>query len=72
MVKQTYVENGVTINKITPNLTDLATDEVKAQRKNICIDCTDYSSEDNTCSNCGCIVETLMTYTNSQCPINKW
>ena len=68
---ETYIENGITINKITPTEQDLASIDLKENRKNVCLSCVHYN-EDNTCASCGCIVDTLMTFKISKCPINKW
>jgi hypothetical protein len=68
---KTYIENGITINQVTPLEQDMASIELKENRKNICLSCIDYNN-DNTCNSCGCIVDTLMTFITSECPINKW
>ena len=72
MQTETYIENGVTINIITPDESDLASTELKEQRKAICIECNLYGSEGNSCNSCGCITDTLMTYTDSKCPEGFW
>ena len=72
MQTETYIENGVTINIVTPDESDLASTVLKEQRKAICIECKLYDSEGNSCSSCGCIVDTLMTYNTSICPDNRW
>lgn len=72
MQTETYIENGVTINIITPDESDLASTELKEQRKAICIECNLYDSEGNSCNSCSCIVDTLMTFKTSICPTGKW
>lgn len=72
MQTETYIENGVTIHNVILEDSDLASVEVKNQRKAICIECNSYNQEENSCSSCGCIADTLMTYTDSKCPEGFW
>lgn len=64
------IENGVLIRTITPDASDFASDELKEKRISICNGCSYL--EDQICTSCGCIFQTLMTYTTSKCPQNKW
>lgn len=72
MTTETYIEKGVTIHIITPDESDLASAELKEQRRNICSSCNKYNTEENSCNTCGCIVDTLMTFSTSKCPDSKW
>jgi len=67
---QTYTENGITVNLITLDNDSYANLELKEERNNICINC-EYNNN-NSCLKCSCIIDVIMTYVNSKCPINKW
>ena len=71
MKTETYIENGIIINKVTPSEEDLASENLKKERRDVCSKC-EYYQKDNTCSFCGCITDSLMTYVYSKCPTLKW
>lgn len=70
MREETYFENGIKITSIVLEDTDLASDELKNERLTVCQNCEEYSNE--SCSQCGCILSTIMMYKVSKCPLNKW
>lgn len=70
MAREETIMNGIRVITVTTDENTLATDELKTQRLDICNSCEEFN--DNSCNICGCIVHTLMTNIDSQCPLNKW
>ena len=63
-------EKEITYNVITNEETDYCTQEEKNQRISICKTCEFF--DDGTCTQCGCISETLILLKDEKCPKNKW
>jgi hypothetical protein len=70
MEKETTIENGIVITKMYQEDLDLATQDQNQQRLNVCNTC-EHKGE-LTCNHCGCLLEQLMMYKVSQCPLEKW
>jgi len=66
---KTYEINGITVNEHIVDV-ELATDLLKQDRLNICNTCD--KRNDNTCSECSCLLTVRVSYTDSFCPIGKW
>jgi hypothetical protein len=49
-----------------------ASDELQQNRKNICVNCENYNTEKDSCSECSCMITRRVYYLNINCPINKW
>jgi hypothetical protein len=47
-------------------------DEVKAQRINICKSCEYYDAKQIRCKHCGCFLLTKASFALDSCPLNKW
>jgi hypothetical protein len=47
-------------------------DEVKAQRLNICKSCEYYDAKQIRCKHCGCFLEHKASFALDSCPIHKW
>jgi hypothetical protein len=49
------------------------TGEESSRRLEVCKKCDKFVVEDFTmCSECGCNISFLVTYTFKQCPLNRW
>lgn len=64
------IVNGITIRKYEDEESDLTTAAEKQARLDICSSCENFSND--SCSLCGCILETLLLHKQSHCPIEKW
>lgn len=70
MRTETYIENGITYNITTNEESDYCTQEEKDQRLSICGTCEFF--DNGSCSQCGCISETIILLRDRTCPENKW
>jgi hypothetical protein len=70
MKTETYEENGIIYYITTNEETDYCTEEEKSDRLTICQTCEFF--DNGTCSQCGCISETLILLKDKICPENKW
>ena len=70
MKKETKVENGIVVVNMYSEDSDFATQEQNIQRMETCDTCE--HKDDLTCGHCGCLLEQLMMYKTSQCPLEKW
>lgn len=68
-IKKTYVLNGITVNEIDQD-EDIASDELKQYRLNICNTCEKKQGEG--CTECSCLLVNRTAFTESFCPIGKW
>jgi hypothetical protein len=48
----------------------IASDELKAQRLNICNSCENKVNDG--CKECSCLLVVRTSYTDSFCPVGKW
>lgn len=62
--------NGVLVRTVTPEPSDLSSDEQKQTWQSTCNSC-EYRVEES-CGQCGCLLLTIMTYNTAKCPIGKW
>lgn len=69
MTIKSYVINGVTIFDHSENA-QIADDNVKNQRLNICENC-EFKSND-VCSQCNCLLPVKVSILTNSCPIGKW
>lgn len=70
---QQYKEkNGTTpLDMFNPNI-EMATDEVKNNRMEICSLCPELIKLTTQCKKCGCIMKLKTKLEQSKCPIGKW
>jgi hypothetical protein len=62
--------NGILIREIVYESIDMMEDSQKLINKNICSSCEFYNND--SCSACGCLVNSLLFLKTSKCPKNKW
>lgn len=62
--------NGVKVINIITGDDELATNEVKQQRLNVCNTC-EHKVNDG-CKECSCLLVVRTAYKESFCPIGKW
>ena len=72
MLVEERIENGILIRTMKAELSDLSTSEQKTIWTGVCQNCEYYEDPICTFAYCKCIAQTLMTYSNSKCPTNKW
>lgn len=70
MKTETYIKDGIIFTKMTQEDSDLATLEQNQSRLEICQGCEHFNQD--RCGSCGCLLEQLMMYKTSKCPLNKW
>ena len=70
MIVEQSESNGILVNNMIYQQSDLSTTEQKKQWLLVCVKCEYFN--DNQCSQCGCITETIMMLSTAKCPINKW
>lgn len=68
-IEETIVDGTLIKQYITEN-SDLATQEQKDIWSQICNTCDQKNND--SCNYCGCILNTLMAFKTSKCPLNKW
>lgn len=49
-----------------------ASESLQNERQLICNDCENYNAENDSCSQCECIIARKKFYLHSLCPIGKW
>lgn len=69
MITEEYV-NGIKVTNIIDNVANMASDNVKQERRNICNDC-EFRREE-ICSKCECILDVITSLELSECPAGKW
>jgi len=47
-------------------------DEVKNQRMEICRNCEKYDADQIRCIECGCFLESKVSFSLDSCPLEKW
>jgi hypothetical protein len=47
-------------------------DEIRAERLDICNQCEHYDSTQQRCKQCGCFLEQKTKFSSASCPIDKW
>lgn len=47
-------------------------DEVEKHRIDTCNSCNRFDSESRRCKECGCFMDQKVSYSASECPLNKW
>lgn len=62
--------NGVKIINIVTGVDELASDELKQQRLDVCNSC-EHKVNDG-CNECSCLLVVRTAYKESFCPIGKW
>lgn len=62
--------DNITVNTIVYETDDYRSDSEKQTALNICSTCEKFNN--NMCSECGCIVESLIYLKTNGCPLNKW
>lgn len=70
MITEEQYIDGVLVKNISMEESDLSTQEQKDTWILVCNNCE--LNNNGACQNCGCLVLTIMTYSNSSCPIDKW
>jgi len=68
-IEESIVE-GVLVRNMIYDETDLSTEEQRNTWITICNNCD--KNNNGICTICGCIIQSLMSFSNSHCSINKW
>ena len=67
----TYDKDGVKlVETIYEGEEQVASDETKATRLNVCSSCP--FKNDDICNSCGCLLVVITSLTDSVCPEGKW
>jgi hypothetical protein len=69
IIEEQYIDGVLYKNHILEE-SDMATEQQKNNWLEICKSCDKYGI--NKCNECGCLLVTIMTYSKSTCPLNKW
>lgn len=69
IIEEKYI-NGVLFRTITHEESDLSTENQRDGWLETCLSCDKYDNE--SCTHCGCIVHSLMSMSDSECPLKKW
>lgn len=70
MIVEQTIDNGTVVNDMIYQQSDLSTPAQKEAWLSICVKCEYFNN--NQCSQCGCITETIMMLSTAKCPVNKW
>jgi hypothetical protein len=70
MRTETTIINNIPVHNIIYEPEDYRSEQEQTTIRNICSNCDSFSN--SICSQCGCIVESLIPLKNNTCPINKW
>lgn len=70
MIVEQTIENGILVNDMIYESSDLSTSAQKTTWLTVCSTCEFFNN--NQCLKCGCIAETIMMLATAKCPINKW
>lgn len=66
---RTYEINGITVNEHVLDV-ELSTESLKQERLSVCNACDKRNND--SCSECSCLLTVRVSYTDSFCPIGKW
>lgn len=67
---ETSTIDNIIVNTIIYEQEDYRSESEKIIALNICDTCEKFNN--NSCSECGCIVESLVYLKTNSCPLNKW
>jgi len=70
MIIEEEIIDGITYRKTIYEESDMATEAQKDTWMQVCNTC-EYKQEDR-CSYCDCWLNSIMSFTTSTCPLNKW
>lgn len=68
-IEETIID-GTVVKDMIYEQSDLSTNSQKETWLSVCVKCEYFNN--NQCSQCGCITETIMMLSTAKCPINKW
>lgn len=68
-IEEQYIDGVLYKNHILEE-SDMATEQQKNSWLSTCQSCDKYGVD--KCNECGCLLVTIMTYSTSRCPLNKW